>query len=183
MRYLFLFIIIIFIGVKSFAVCNIQTLYASSTFNPDIIQIENLFRKLMYDNQNNTAYTRVPRGLIVSIAESELFEKGKYKIKNSGYKIIDAIITVLNHFPNPCVVESHTDEKLSSVDGYQEDWEISVMRANEITDYIVKHGKISRDRIFPLGFGEMMPFKENVSREGFMDNRVDFVIIDYKLNR
>ena len=57
-------------------------------------------------------------------------------------------------------------------------------RANNIADYLIYCGKIPTERVFPLGFGELMPFKENVSNKitGF-DKRIDFVIFDYEYER
>ena len=89
----------------------------------------------------------------------------------------------MQKYKNNCVVESHTDENISANNLYSEDWEISIARANAIADYLVKVGQIPSDRIFPLGFGEMMPFKENVSKKGFRDRRIDFVIFDYHVTR
>lgn len=166
-----------------FAECDVQTIYINTSFNPNIIQIENAFKSVLAPNSHIVAYTKVPRGLIVSVAESVLFNKGDYRVKESGFALLDVIAGVLSQFDNRCVVESHTDEAISPQAQYSADWEISIMRANEITDYVVKKGKIKRGRIFPLGFGEIMPFKENVSKSGFQDSRVDFVIIDYELKR
>ena len=44
--------------------------------------------------------------------------------------------------------------------------------------------KVPFEKVFPMGFGELMPFKDNVSnnKKGF-DNRVDFVIIEYEAKR
>lgn len=171
------------VSAKTFAECEFQTFYVNTFFNPNIVQIENSFKRLLSDYPETVRYTRVPRGLIVSISEKELFNKGDYRIKCSGYKILDAVVAVLSQFDNRCVVESHSDENIPDDTAYSSDWEITIMRANEVTAYIMKCGKISRDRIFPLGFGEIMPFKENVSRSGFEDSRIDFVIIDYELKR
>lgn len=183
MKYILVFFIIILSAAKVFAEYEFQTLYVNTFFNPNIIQIENSFKNILKEYPETTAYTRVPRGLIISIRESELFNNGDYKIKQSGYKILDSIASVLEQFENRCVIESHSDEPISETSDYREDWEITIMRANEITDYLTKCRKIKRDRVFPLGFGEIMPFKENVSRTGFNDSRIDFVVIDYEYKR
>ena len=167
----------------AYADCAVQTLYVHSIFNPDIIQLENSFRAALGNNKTVVAYTKVPRGLIVSIEESMLFNKGSVQIRQDGYKILDCFVAVLSQFDNRCVVESHTEENFSENSEYKEDWEISIRRANAISDYLVNKGKLAQERIFPLGFGEFMPYKETVSKIGFFDNRIDFVIIDYDYKR
>ncbi len=132
---------------------------------------------------NTVAYTAVPRGLILSIDENLFFYTASNKIKPTGAIILNGIISVLQNYDNNCVIESHTDEVLAGRGIYKEDWELSIARATAVADYLVKIGKINPDRIFALGYGDMMPFKENVSQKGFSDRRVDFVIFDYDIRR
>ena len=183
MKYFLPIILIIIFPVKIFAAENLQNLYASTFFSPEIIQIENVFKSIVKGCDGSVVYTRVPRGLIVSVAQSQLFDNDKTEIKKCGLLVLNAVIQVMKTFNNKCVIESHTDETLPADSPYKEDWEVTIIRANKIADYLVKIGKIPPERIFPLGFGEYMPFKENVSKTGFTDSRIDFVIIDYELNR
>lgn len=135
-------------------------------------------------NENiSAAFTKVPRGLIVSVEESVFFKNGDINIKPQAYELLDGISAVLNKFENRCVIESHTDEPVNPDSIYKENWEISLQRSNKIADYLVRTGKVKKERIFPVGFGEIMPFKENVAEKPFSDSRIDFVIIDYALKR
>ena len=111
-------------------------------FSPELIQIENVFRAIVKDCNNSVVYTRVPRGLIVSVVQSELFDNGSTDIKRCGLLVLNALIKVLKTFNNRCVIESHTDELLPEGSPYTEDWEVSIRRANKIAAYIVKYGKI-----------------------------------------
>lgn len=159
-----------------------QSLYLSASFDSQINQIQNAFSQLL-PPKNTIAYTKVPRGLILSVSEEEFFAPHDYIIKSSGKHILNSIIAVLQEYDNDCVIESHTDEVLPENNLYSQDWELSIARANAVADYIVKIGKIKSGRVFPVGFGEMMPFKENVSPKGFSDRRIDFVIFDYDVTR
>lgn len=133
--------------------------------------------------ENSVIYTQVPRGLIVSIPENKFFYKNSAKLTAEGMKLLDTIAEILILFNNNCAIESHTDEKLSKDSGYTEEWEISIHRATILTEYLIKYGKISPERLSPIGFGEVMPFYGNVSHENFTDNRIDFVIFDYSVRR
>ena len=161
----------------------VHNFYLSNVFfDYQLQKIKDDFYNILPKN-GTIIYTEVPRGLILSIDEAIFFHPGSYAIKPSGTKLLDSISFVLQNYDNNCVVESHTDEILSENSIYKQDWELSIARANAIADYLVKNGKIKPERVFPLGFGEMMPFKENVSQKGFSDKRVDFVIFDYDIRR
>lgn len=129
-------------------------------------------------------YTIVPRGLIVSIREDVFFQGDSINIKLSAKDILDSIVYVLKEINNNCTVESHTDGHTNSGGNFDSNWEISMVRANVVTDYLVICGKIPPSRVFSLGYGDIMPFKDSVSATmlGF-DKRIDFVIFDYNQKR
>ena len=132
---------------------------------------------------NNITYTEVPRGIILSVAQSELFEENSDKISQNGKLLLDKIGILLNNFENNCTIEAHTEEDLNIHGYYKTDWEISIVRANKVADYLSKIIYHATDRLFPVGFGKIMPFKENVAHKEFSDNRIDFVIFDYTVKR
>ena len=133
--------------------------------------------------KNTITYTSVPRGIILSVAQEELFDGNSDTISPNGQIILQYIATLLNTFENNCTIEAHTEERLSKTGIYKEDWEISIVRANVIAHYLVEIHDIPSERVFPIGFGKIMPFKDNVSQEDFQDNRIDFVIFDYTVSR
>ena len=141
--------------------------------------------KNILPEKDTITYTSVPRGIILSIAQTEIFEENSTKISNSGAIILKYIAQILDKFDNQCTIEAHTEELLNSADNkYNADWEISIVRANKIADYIVNNLDIQADRIFSIGFGKIMPFKNTVdAKTEFPNNRIDFVIFDYTATR
>ena len=128
--------------------------------------------------------TQVPRGIILSVAQKELFEDNSIAISSKGKVLLAEIAKLLNSFDNACTIEAHTEEfyvKGGTANSY--DWEYSVIRANNIANYLVKKYGVKSSRLFPIGFGYIMPFKDNVSDEIFYNNRIDFVIFDYTASR
>ena len=89
----------------------------------------------------------------------------------------------MSKLPNYCVIENHTEEVGECWD-YAENWELSIARAQNIAEYMSIAGNLPQEKVFSIGFGEFMPFKDNVSSttKGF-DNRVDFVLIEYDVKR
>lgn len=155
----------------------------SKVVTNDAFEIKELLEKVLPPD-TEVVYTVVPRGLIVSIKEEVFFNGESTHIKASSVKVLDAIISVLNEIGNNCTVESHTEGHDFTNCDYNSNWEISMARANSITDYLVYCGKVPVDRVFSLGFGDCMPFRDSVSSayDGF-DKRIDFVIFDYEHTR
>ena len=162
---------------------DLNTIFVSTAVNNKAVMIKSMLEESLPPD-TPVIYTIVPRGLVVSIEEGVFFQGGSINIKKSAVPALDAIISVLNAIGNNCTIESHTEGHDSQKGDFHSNWEISMARANSITDYIVYCGKISPDRLFSLGFGDMMPFKDNVSttKKGF-DRRIDFVIFDYEEKR
>ena len=57
--------------------------------------------------------------------------------------------------------------------------ELTIERAQNIAQYIVQTKLVLHGQIYAIGFGELMPFRDNVDYCDDMDNRIDFVIINY----
>lgn len=147
------------------------------SYKSNVEEIEKHFQSAM-PKISNIIYTKVPRGLIISIDERYFFDHDEVGIKESSLPILDSISATLKELQNLCVIENHTEDK-----GVAENWELSVQRASNIAEYLVKCGNLPNQRIFPLGFGEIMPFSDNVAPNGKMNNRIDFVIIEYEVKR
>lgn len=144
-----------------------------------------IIEEILYSipQKDTITYTKVPRGIILSIAQSELFDGSSAYLSDNGKILLKYVARLLDTFNNNCTIEAHTEEILENGRIYKEDWEISIVRANVVANYMVYNLGISADRIFPIGFGKIMPFKDNVSEEDFYDNRIDFVIFDYTVSR
>lgn len=176
--YLFFFILILFF-CTGFSESVIDT---SILYQPNVEKLELIFKYFM-PIKNGVIYTKVPRGLIVSIDEGVFFNSHEARIKESSLYILDTIAILLSKLPNYCVIENHTEE-VGECGDYAENWELSIARAQNIAEYMSIAGNLPQEKVFSIGFGEFMPFKDNVSStiKGF-DNRVDFVLIEYDVKR
>ena len=146
---------------------------ASENFN-----IENLFKKELYEEAE---FTQVPRGLIISVEEDLLFDGCETEIKKSGQSILDRISYILKNLDNNCVVENHTQKVCSNK---LENWELAMIRSGNIIEYMIKCNSVKPEQLFDIGYGEYMPFNEQVNPNAEkLNNRVDFVIINYEAKR
>ena len=142
-------------------------------------EIENMFRSQLKLG-NAVLYTKVPRGLVVSIDSSVFFNEGKDELLESSKPVLYTIAAILKTLNNQCIVEGNTDADSWETSNYASNWELSTVRAGKIVEYLVKVEKVNPHRINSIGFGEMMPFYDNVSYKQNMNKRIDFVIINYE---
>ena len=142
--------------------------------------IENYAKEQLINN-DNIIFSKVPRGLVISIATKDIFPDGGITIKDSAYPLLYELGKIIKHIGNPCVIEGNAltqkeYNKLSNI-------ELSIIRADEIVSFLIKKCNISPNSIRAIGFGDIMPFDDNVSYKNHLDKRIDFVILNYEANR
>lgn len=137
--------------------------------------IEALFRNNI-PLQDSIIYTQVPRGLVVSLDSLIFFENGSDEILECSKCLLDIIGEILLFIDKPCIIESNTPKNTYQTSCYRSDWELTMVRAEKIADYLIKVRKIPPEKIRAAGFGAMMPFDDNVSFKGNLNRRIDFVI-------
>ncbi len=130
--------------------------------------------------KSTIVYTKVPRGIILSVAQAELFDDNGLFLTHNGKTLLDEIAKLLKTFNNNCTIEAHSDDNTANPHAV---WEYSIIRANIVADYLVGKAGVDSSRLFPIGFGNIMPFRDNVSTYDFYDSRIDFVIFDYSTSR
>ncbi len=114
-------------------------------------------------------YTKVPRGLVLSVDSSIFFEQNDDEIKESSKEFLDQIGEFIKLTDKPCVIEGNA--KLNNNEDYT-NWEISIARAQKIAEYLITVHQLSPQKIRAIGFGSMMP--ETLTQ------RIDFVILNYE---
>ena len=176
----FLKIIIIFICL-TFGVLYAPIVYAEYDV-AEMKRIEELFKTTVKPG-GAMYFTYVPRGLIISIDENVFFNEAQEKIKKEGVCVLNEIGAVLAQTKKSCVIEGHTEDADPNLSSYKENWELSLARAHSITMYLMRYLKISPERLYCIGYGEFMPYVDSVSKDAKMNNRIDFVIIDYEAER
>ena len=68
--------------------------------------------------KNTITYTKVPRGIILSVAQSELFEGNSDYISYKGKNLLKIIAEILDAFGNKCTIEAHTEEVIYNNEVY-----------------------------------------------------------------
>lgn len=171
--------VLYFANIKVYAIDNkveaqISANLTHNYYGPTI-EIEKLFRQNLRIGEA-VKYAIVPRGLVVSIDSSVFFEEGYDEILESSKPVLSNIAQILKSLNNDCIVEGNTEFYTYQNSEYQSNWELSIVRAEKITDYLIKTEQVNPLSITSVGFGEFEPIKNGI---GIKNDRIDFVIINY----
>jgi chemotaxis protein MotB len=118
----------------------------------------------------------------VSLAEQLLFKSGSIKVDEKGVEALKRLADAIKDDKDINItVEGHTDDvPVSKGATFEDNWELSVLRATSITKILVSNG-FSPVNIMPAGHGEFMPVAEGKSVEARRLNRRTEIIVSPKL--
>lgn len=110
---------------------------------------------------------RVDEGIKVEFNEKILFAFSKSDIGDSAKKNLNALVGVLNKYPNTNIeIQGHTDSR--GTDEYN--MALSIRRATTVRDYLQGQG-IANSRMTIKGYGESAPAYTNDTPEGQTQNQ------------
>jgi len=134
---------------------------------------------------SNDLQVNVKNGKVyVSLSEQLLFKSGATKVDPAGQ---DALIKLANALTGNkdinVLVEGHTDNVpiKGVVNGAKDNWDLSVLRATEITRLLTAAG-IDPTQITPSGRGQYLPVAANDTPQNKAINRRTDIILTPKLD-
>jgi chemotaxis protein MotB len=164
----------------------------TNVVNPDeqarLEQVKSLVDKYLSSSglSDSVATSIEERGLVLSFKDTLFFDSGKADIKNEQIKKLVEIGKILNQ---PIInssyirVEGHTDNIPISTYEYKSNWDLSVIRAANVSQLLINQSGIKPERISATGYGEYRPKMSNSSEAGRASNRrVDILIMNTKFN-
>ncbi|NDK56385.1 OmpA family protein [Pontibacter fetidus] len=120
----------------------------------------------------------------VSLAEQLLFNSGSTKVDPKGVDALKKLAQVLKEQQDVnVVVEGHTDDVpvAKGTVGMQDNWDLSVLRATEITRILTDAG-VSPERVTPSGRSLYVPLETAKTKEARQKNRRTEIILTPKLD-
>lgn len=121
----------------------------------------------------------------VSLSEQLLFASGSIKVDPKGREAILKLAETLQKEKDISIlVEGHTDDVplKPQNDHFQDNWDLSVLRANSIVRILTKEGKIDPKRLMAAGRGEHFPIEKSKTKEARQKNRRTEIILTPKLD-
>ena len=124
------------------------------------------------------------RGTVISLGEAAFFALGDVEVLPQSIHQLDKIINVLRTRNFQIRVEGHTDNTPITSRRFRTNYELSVMRATRIVEFMVEHYSYDPVLLSPSGYGEFRPIADNATADGRQKNRrVDIVILNEASSR
>ncbi len=145
-----------------------------------ILESEQILEKLKdnIDINNSTTVLKEPRGVVIRLNDTMLFDQGSAIIKSEALSTLESISEKLREFDNPILIEGHTDSTPIKNEKYPSNWELSTARATNIISYLVEKQNFPPNRLSAVGYGEYMPVADNNTPQNKAKNRrVDIIIL------
>ncbi|WP_207435834.1 OmpA family protein [Sabulibacter ruber] len=120
----------------------------------------------------------------VSLSNQLLFKSGSTKVDAQGQEALKKLASVLQNQQDVNVlVEGHTDDVpvAKGTAGMQDNWDLSVLRATEITRILTESG-VSPQRVTPSGRSKYVPIDPATTAEARQKNRRTEIILTPKLD-
>lgn len=134
--------------------------------------------------QANVTTTVQERGLVISLQDTLIFDSARADIKlESKIKLIE-IGKILNRIDNYIRIEGHTDNVPISNYRFNSNWQLSVIRATNVTELLIQAAGVLPQRLSSIGYGEYRPVADNATEAGRSKNRrVDIIVLNSKFNQ
>lgn len=122
---------------------------------------------------------RSPRGVIVRMDSTVLYQSGSAQIVPDGVTILESLGPVLLAVDNHIAVEGHTDSlPTNGGGGFATNWELSSMRAVSVLRYMNEFMDVPAVRLSAAGFADTQPKASNATEQGrTLNRRVELVVL------
>ena len=137
-------------------------------------------------NLNDTDVTvNVEKSVVfISLSDKMLFKSGSTELSTRAREVLAKVATVLNDKPEMDVlVEGHTDNVPISRDCIKDNWDLSALRATNITRVLQNDYHVDPARITAGGRSQYVPLVSNDTPEGRSTNRRIRIVILPKLDQ
>ena len=120
----------------------------------------------------------------VAMSDKLLFESGKAIVKEQGREALGKLAGVLNKQTDIDVyIEGHTDTVPIKTAVFQDNWDLSVIRATSVVRILTETYGVNPLQILPCGRGEFKPVDVNTTTEGKARNRRTEIIMAPQLDK
>lgn len=120
----------------------------------------------------------------VAMSDKLLFESGKAVVNEQGKEALGKLAEVLNKQTDIDVyIEGHTDNVPIHTPVFQDNWDLSVIRATSVVRILTETYGVNPLQIQPCGRGEFKPVDNNSTAEGKARNRRTEIIIAPRLDK
>jgi chemotaxis protein MotB len=122
--------------------------------------------------------------VMISVADSLLFNSGSYNVSRNAYSLLSKLADVIKSEPSiDVMIEGHTDSKGIHTETIVDNWDLSVKRSTAIVRLLQNKYKVDPARLIPSGRSSYVPLTDNSSYKNRARNRRTNIIIMPNLNK
>ncbi|UWG95452.1 flagellar motor protein MotB [Dehalobacter sp. DCM] len=110
-------------------------------------------------------------GLEIVIQDVMLFNSGDAQVLDNVSRLLLEIAKLLNTTDNYIKIVGHTDDRPIHNSQFRSNWDLSVIRAINVMNYLVVQGQVKPERFTVQGYGQYSPAADNLTEEGRAKNR------------
>ena len=146
---------------------------------------QNVDNYLKKNSLSSSVSTKIDeRGLAVSLNSTLLFDVGKANVISASTKKLISIGKILNSVNNYIRIEGHTDSTPISNNEFSSNWQLSAIRATNVTELLISQSGINPKRISAVAYGENRPIANNNTQLEKAKNRtVDIIILSSQFSK
>ena len=119
---------------------------------------------------DQVSVTQTPRGVVIDINASALFEPGEAALQRGASRTLGAVAKVLEQGTQAIEVEGHTDDIPIFTPQFPSNWELSAARASSVVRLFIDQG-VTAERLRAVGLASYHPVVSNDTAEGRSRNR------------
>jgi chemotaxis protein MotB len=126
------------------------------------------------DLKEKIRFTATEGGIMITIADSLLFESGRADVKPESLPILEALAEVLADAGTEVKeirVEGHSDNVPLRTAQFSSNWELSSSRAVTVVRVLTELYKVQPEKVAAVGYGEFKPVTDNLTPETRAKNR------------
>lgn len=112
-------------------------------------------------NNHNMRIEITPDGVRITLIddpEHPMFERGSAELVPDMENTLVSMASVFSMVDNPVVITGHTDSSLFTGDGYEDNWDLSSLRANSAKRALVEGGLAPRRIAQVIGLADSVPY-------------------------
>ncbi len=116
--------------------------------------------------------------IYVSLSDQLLFQSGSANVNQKGREALLKLAEVMNKNPDiQIMIEGHTDNIPIKTARFQDNWDLSVLRATSVVRILTWAGEVPATRVIASGRGEHFPIADNSDKAGRSQNRRTEIIL------
>lgn len=120
----------------------------------------------------------------INLSDKMLFSSGSSQITPRANEVLGKIAQIVESRPDvEVMVEGHTDNLPISRECYNDNWDLSVLRATSVVRVLQDEFGIAANRLIASGRGEYVPLTTNDTSQGRSVNRRTRIIILPKIDQ